>query len=404
MNTSQLLRLKIKNYRSFNGMQEIDFRSRHETRKITAFYGPNASGKSNIVKALQFIQWFIINSNNTNLIKIPTEPFMLNAQSRLQPSEFEIEFKQDSRHFIYGFSVDADSVKTEYLSEFASNTMKPRTIFKRTLGGLNATAEKYKFGKKLFTDTRPTVLLITKARENNNEYSNLLFKWLTGINVLSGNPSETIQWTVDQLRAHPDMQKEVTDLLGEADLWIRSFNVENITLPLDVVKQLPLSEDTKSTLTQNSNNAFTIKTTHTIRDKNKKVVGEQVFDLATNESSGTRKFFELAAPIVDTLAHGKLLYLDEFGAYLHSDICIFIVSLFKSSRNKHGAQLIINTHDTALMRDALLAREDIFFVEKNFSEESIITPLSDKSVRLGESFEKRYRQGLYGAKPQVIER
>lgn len=398
MNKSQLLRLKVKNFRSFNSEQEIDFRSKDgNARPVTAIYGPNASGKSNLIKALQFIHWFVINSNNASLTTIPAEPFMLNTEIKDAPSEFEIEFTQNRKHLIYGFSLDRTSVKKEYLLEYASKTMKPRTIFKRTGSGLNPTAEKYKFGKKLYTDTRSNVLLITKARESNNEYANTIFDWLAGVNFLSGDPSETLQWTVDQLRANPGMAQDVRSLLSEADFWIRSFNVEDAVIPQDIIRQLPFTDEVKQNLTK----GFAVKTMHAIRDKNKKIVGEQLFDLNENESSGTKRFFELAAPIVDTLANGKTLYLDEFGSYLHPDICLFIVSLFKSKRNKRNAQLIINTHDTSLMSDEVLSREDIFFVEKNYAEESSVTPLSNKSVRLGEAFEKRYRQGLYGAKPHI---
>jgi AAA15 family ATPase/GTPase len=117
------------------------------------------------------------------------------------------------------------------------------------------------------------------------------------------------------------------------------------------------------------------------------------------ESTGTQQFFNLAAPILHTIANGMTLYIDEFGTYLHPDICQFIVKLFNSPElNKAGAQLIVNTHDASLMsKEAeLLKREDIVIVEKNYMEETLITPLIEKSVREGESFEKRYRKDYTG--------
>ena len=403
MNKSQLLKFKIKNYRSFYDEQVIDFSTGKAPRAVTAVYGPNASGKSNIMKALGLMRWFIINSTAANIVDIPVEPFMLKEGFADRPSEFEIEFIGSGRHFIYGYAVTKNAVHREYMREYASTTKKSlSTIFDRENGELNASAAKYNFGKKLNEATRPTSLLITKARENNNEYANILFEWLENINVLFGAADETMQWSITQLRNDKKLAEDVLELMKEADLWIRGFNVEDVDIPVELINQLPFSEEVKRTMLNAPDKASAVKTLHALRDTNQKIVGEQIFDMISNESSGTQKFFSLAAPIVNTLQTGKVLLIDEFGAYLHPDMCNFIVALFKSEKNKFNAQLIINTHDTSLMsQDGPLARDDILFVEKNQVEETVISALSEKSTRLDDRFEKRYRQGLYGAKPQL---
>jgi uncharacterized protein len=399
MNSSHLLSLKVKNFRSFYGEQVISFSSDNKPRVVTAIYGPNASGKSNIALTLRFIKDFITNSNNANLTSIPFQPFLLKKGSSENPSSFEVEFLQRERHFVYGFSFDKNRIQREYLLEYASDIKKPRTIFNRT-DKLNPSAEKFGFGKKLFESTRQTSLLITKARENNNLYSNIIFDWLTSFNVLLGVADETLQWSLDQLKKNPSLLPHVHDLVRRGDFPIRSFSLVPVQIPDELIKQLPFSEELKQQLS--AKEAAGVRTIHAVRDSGQKIVGEQSFDLKSQESSGTQRFFELAAPLLDTIASGKTLYIDEFGSHLHPDLCHLIVSLFKSPANKNNAHLIINTHDTSLMsQDGLLAREDIVFVEKNYAEESIVTPLSSKSVRADESFEKRYRQGLYGAKPQV---
>ncbi len=401
MNKSKLLKLCVKNFRSFKDRQCIDFTSPEGVRKVTAVYGPNGGGKTNIFLALGFIRAFIKDSNNAQAVQIAYQPFLLNSASSRAVSEFEIEFMQSNRHFIYGFSVTNESVEHEYLREFASTVKKSRLIFERKNGELNPTAEKYGFGKKLMEGTRSVTLLITKARENNNEYANLIFDWIQSVNLLTGsNPQETMQWSITQLNENPKLKEEVLNLLNEGDLWIRSFYLQPVDIPPQLVGQLPFNEEAKRNILANKGTA--IRTNHYVRDKGRKVVGEHSFDLQTQESSGTLKFFALAAPLLDTLKNGKVLYIDEFESSLHQDMCHFIVSKFKSPENKQGAQLIINTHNTALMsQGAPLQREDIVFVEKNLAEESVISALSDKSVRPDESFEKRYRQGLYGAKPQL---
>ena len=204
------------------------------------------------------------------------------------------------------------------------------------------------------------------------------------------------------MKTNSELKESVAKLLQEADLWIRGFNIENIDVPQEVINKLPFSDEVKNSILIGEGQATTVKTIHAVRDANHKIVGEQLLDLVSQESTGTNRFFELAAPILDTLENGKVLYIDEFGTYLHPDMCQFIVSLFASKTNKKYAQLIVNTHDTSLMsRVGALRREDIIFVEKNYTEETVVTPLTNKSVRAGESFEKRYREGLYGAKPQL---
>jgi AAA15 family ATPase/GTPase len=128
------------------------------------------------------------------------------------------------------------------------------------------------------------------------------------------------------------------------------------------------------------------------------------FDLMNQESMGTRKFFEMAVPIIHALDTGGTLYIDEFGAYLHPTLANAIIALFKSDENDKGASLILNSHNTSIMDQTCLSREDIYLIEKNLSEESIITSLSQKAVRESEAFEKRYRHGLYGGVPIIRDR
>lgn len=402
MNTSHLLRLKVENFRSFYKEQDIVFGSLKAAQPVTAIYGPNAAGKSNIAYALQFIRDFIRNSTSASIIQIPYQPFLLKKNASQRPSAFEIEFVQRKRRFIYGFSATSIAVEREYLYEFASSVNKPLVIFDRVGNVLNLSAKKYGFGEKLIKGTLPSSLLITKARENNNEYANILFEWLTNLNILFGNNEETMSWSLNQLSRNPKLQEEVLSLLKKADMWIRSFNLEEAVFPLEIIQQLPFNEDVKQQLNSPERKSFSVKTVHAVRDEDQKIIEEQLLDLGSQESAGTQRFFQLAAPLIDTLSNGKVLYIDEFGSSLHADICYFIVSMFKSVQNLNKAQLIINTHDTSLMsKEGLLERENILFVEKNYAEESVISPLVKKSVRHTESFEKRYRQGLYGAKPQI---
>ena len=380
---------KIANFRSFFNEQKLDFKKTN----ITAIYGSNASGKSNTARALIFAKWFIFNSAKAEIVKIPFEPFLLRTNNSL-PSTIEIEFKNQDKSFRYGFSFNADEIVSEKLIELT--TQKEKTVFNRHYQNIEniATAKKFGFTDNLLNKTRKTTLLITKAREDNNNYANAIFDFLSHFNVITCGTPELRQISVNLLAHDLTMKNKVLDFLRSADFWIRDIKVDEVDTPDEVIKNLPFTEDFK----KNFQKSVSITTTHSIRDKNDKIVGSAQFSLDGQESAGTSVIFDLSALIIYSLEQKSSLYIDEFGLHLHPDICNYILRQFK---NNTDAQLILNTHDDSLMN--YLAREDIAFVDKNQAEESYITPLTNLSPRANDPFEKHYRKGLYGARPIIKE-
>lgn len=406
MNKSNLLQFEVSNFRSIYKKQTLDLRDNGSARKVTALYGPNASGKTNIARAMSFMRQFIEGSTNANINKVPRDPFALFDYSSKNDSTFRMEFVHNGRHMDYSFALNDSGVASEALYEYKGASTRKTTIFERTNNHLNDNALRFGFGKKLLQTTRPESLLLTKARENNNQYANIVFDWLAMLNVLSGIANETRDFTLNVLKDNPKLVEDVVQLLKDADLWIRDIQLNDIYMPDEIYKQLPLNEEHKKAIDRHG---VDVVTKHAIRDKGNKIVGYAGFSMDEHESEGTRRFFELSAPILHTLENGMTLYMDEFETGLHEDMCQLIVRLFKSEKtNKKGAQLIINTHNTSLMSaedeetgERLIGRDNIIFVEKDNLGQTIVTPLSKKSVRENEAYEKRYRQGLYGAKPYI---
>jgi len=397
----QLLSIKIKNFRSFCTEQELVI-GNDEARRVTALFGPNSGGKSNTARAISVLFYFIFNSANANIL-LPYDPFLLKEGSDKEASCFEIRFVHGERYFTYSVAFNRECILSEILKEQSPKVNKMRTIFSRdSEGNLNASANKYGFGKMLLKKTRKEALLVTKAREDNNAYANIVFDLINSVSVIPGDDPNLQGIAVELLRQNPALKEKTIELLRNCDFYIQDIAIEDALMPEDVIVRLPFSEEFKQSLILSKGTA--IHTAHVIRNDNRKVVGARQFDLMSQESMGTRKFFEMAIPIADALAYGKTLYIDEFGAYLHPILANAIIELFKSDSNAKGAKLILNSHNTSIMSQTCLAREDIIFVEKNLSEESIITPLSKKSARSDEAFEKRYRDGLYGGVPIVRER
>ena len=383
----KLKSLKLSNFRSFMREQEIDF----SKTNTTAIYGANASGKSNIARALDFMKWFILYSANAEISRIPFEPFLLYKDNE-SPTEIEIVFQNNSDTFRYEVSFSSSSVIHEKLVDLTSQ--KERVVFNREKQEItnSSTASKNGFTENLLNRTRETTLLITKAREDNNKYANILFDFLYNFKVISSGDPELRRVSVELLNSKPDIKNKVLDFLQNADLWIRDIEINEVDTPDEVIKGLPFTEEFK----KNFQKSISITTSHSVRNNDGSIVDYATFSLDNHESAGTSIIFNLAAIIVDTLEHNSSLYIDEFGLHLHSDICRYILKKFK---DKSSAQLIFNTHDASLME--CLDRDDMIFVDKNSGEESLITSLARLSPRSSAPFEKHYRKGLYGGKPMI---
>lgn len=385
----KLISIKITNFRSFLSEQTLDF----SKTNTMAIYGSNASGKSNTARALSFVKWFIINSTRAEIIKIPFEPFLLRSNNAL-PTSFEIELINDNKKLRYSFAFTSNEIISEKLIDLSSQ--KEKIVFNRSHQTIEniSTSKKFGFTENLLNKTRKTSLLITKAREDNNEYANIVFDFLLHLNIIVCGTPELRQISVDLLKHDPSMKERVLKFLKNADFWIRDIQIDEIDTPDEVIKNLPFREDLK----KNFQKTVSITTTHSVRNDDDKIVSSTQLSLDGQESAGTRIIFDLSAILIHSINQNSILYIDEFGLHLHPDICLYILKQFKSNPN---AQLIFNTHDDSLMNN--LTREDIVFIDKNQAEESFITPLRNLSPRANDPFEKHYRKGLYGAKPIIKE-
>lgn len=392
----KLISLTIGNYRSFCAPQTLSLDGR-DSHSVTAVFGPNAGGKSNIAKALVALVNSIRNSFDPNF-RLPYEPFLLKAGMDQKPTSLGIAFTLDGRRYEYSFSFTAKTITHEVLHEQSEKTSRMNKVFDRTPEGLNPYAAHYGFGKRLFDRTRPDTLVITKGREDNNYYSNILFGLLDRITIVTPSPDAPTPIFVEMLKKDAGLRAKTLDLLKRCDFAIRDIKFTDVALPDDFFDQLPvqLPADMKRAMIEQGSTVFT--TVHAVRDEDQTIVGSRDLDFWSQESMGTQKFFEVAVPIIDALENDKTIFIDEFGTYIHPTLVHAIISLFGES-NSEAAYMILTTHGTNMLRE--LTRDEIVLVEKNHAEESLITSLRNLGVRDGESFEKRYLAGLYGGIPII---
>lgn len=389
---------KISNYRSFYDEQNIVF-----DNNVTAFYGANASGKSNIYKALQLFRSFVINSTQPTITDSPYDPFLLSPDGAKKPLRLEVTFsdKRSDSGYRYMFESDGATITEEAMYDLSSS--RERTLFVRSKG-YTTTAGKNSFSKTIFEQTRPNSLIITQAQMFNNKYAATLFEMLENLGLVEvGNAAYLRDFSMQTIQKSPELKDRALKLLKGADFMIRDFNFLSSDIPSEVIDAAPFSDDIKAQL--RNQKASAVQTVHAVRNAEGEIVSNVVFDLNNQESRGTNVFFDLTIPILDCIENGRTMYIDEFSSSLHSDICEFIVKLFHE--NKTGAKLIINTHDQSLMKNGqqgVLDRDNIVIVDKDRFERTRVTPLTEKrSIRKDDNIEKKYRYGLYGGKPFIKE-
>jgi hypothetical protein len=315
----------------------------------------------------------------------------------------------------YGFSATRTRVYDEWLTAH-----EPRKTSRRWLNrkyDSESGATEWEFGGPLQGDqkllrekTRDNGLVLSRAAELNIESVSELFLFFRSrFNVLNlaEQPFPLTYWTAKQCEGDPAFKDRVLDLLKQADLGILGFDVEY--QKWDESKPLILPPGSAARVAQDDDgrpfyDRMRVATLHRGYDSKEHPVE---FDLESEESHGTQRFFALLGPVLDTLDNGSVLAVDEIECSMHPLLTRKIIEMFRSpSVNKNGAQLLFSTQNTFLLDPQLLRRDEVYFVEKGRNGVSKLFSLYDfdePKPRSSESFEKNYLAGRYGAVPRFGE-
>ncbi|MDB9445451.1 AAA family ATPase [Anabaena sp. CS-542/02] len=367
--------------------------------KSAAIYGANASGKSNLAKAINFMKWFMINSSKETQSTEPinVEPFALSTETQTQPSLFEMVFILDDKTYRYCFKATEKNIVSEWL--FYVPKKRQTRLFERKDQEFNIS--KNFQGEDVQSKTRENALFISVAAQFNVEIAKKILDWLTTkIQIISGLNSY-LSYTVKFLEPGHDNREEIIQLIKNLDLDIRDIRVteREITLnPLLIPEEL-LKELKSGTVKATSQ---TIMTMHKKFDPQGNFISLESFYLDNQESEGTKKIFSIAGLLIDTLKKGNTLIFDEFDARLHPLMSKAIVEMFNSQEtNYKNAQLIFMTHDTNLLNNKLFRRDQIWFTEKNKYGATDLYSLVEYKIKNDASFESDYIKGKYGAIPFI---
>lgn len=424
-----LIQFSIKNFRTFKDKATLSFIASNydkDTReeenifddinynlrllKSCVIYGANASGKSKFVEALVFMKRFVIGSSKDSQKgdKIAVEPFKLNSVSEKEPSEFEVIFTHKGVMYRYGFEVNNKIVISEWL--YSKPKTKEIELFYRDHQNFEIHKRSFQKGNTLVREglIRDNALLVSVAAQFNEKTSVEIIEWFKNIGTISGVKEEGYEGYTMTKAKDPNFKNRILELLKAADLGIQDIQVEMLDLeklPTDMPKELKDFIIKKAEEDEGTEFLSDVLTSHKQYDNDKNLVGKVNLSLEDDESFGTRKFFALTGPVLDSLENGHTLVIDELDSKLHPNLVCKIVSLFNSKeKNPKNAQLLFNTHDTNLLSSGLFRRDQVWFTEKNKLGEGKLYSLADfksEDVRKNDSFEENYIRGKYGAVPYL---
>lgn len=356
----------------------IDIGVKEKFLKVAAIYGANASGKSNLCKAMRYFQEIVTKSFNNvdegkkTAIAQYYKPFSFEENE--QNSEFQIVEMIGDDEYRYGFEYNAECIVAEWLYRKNVNTNRTSVIFERTTHSVEFGASVRK-ECDVYREQIPVETLVVSFF-NKLKLNTIVFKSIYAA-ILSTLVVSTDFF--ENLNVSNMFLKEVIDNEGE-DLmeFLRAIDTG--------IKSIGYMVVGKQTL---------YNTTHVGKD------GKEYQLFLQNESEGTIRSIKLYICVKHAIAYGGSLFVDELNIKLHPLLLKFMIDLFYKNNSK--AQLIYTTHDTMLMDKKFFRRDQIWFVQKDEFGYSELTALSDFKVRSDASFEKDYLAGVYGGIPLIKE-
>jgi uncharacterized protein len=411
-----LLEFRVGNYLSFKDTVTLSMEaasiSEHEDSNVFEFdkykllksavvYGANASGKSNLIKAMGFMEMLVFSSSKDTQVAEPikVENFRLSTETENEPSFFEIIFICEQKKYRYGFKVDKKRVYSEWL--FFNPSRQEAKLFLRDEDDIKISTTYFREGKGLEDKTRPNALFLSVVAQFNGKISKKILEWFNRFRFISGLSDESYMGFTVSLIEKEDFKQKLLEYLKIADLGIDNVNIEKGKIKIsELPENLSIQIKDKNA---DEIDRVGISTLHSKYDNENKRLPSKVKFEFKSESEGTRKFVGILGPLLDTLDKGYVLVVDELDARLHPFITRFIIQLFHSKQtNPNNAQLIFATHDTNLLDKDLFRRDQIWFTEKDqYGATDLYSLVEYKNVRKDASYEKDYIAGKYGAVPFI---
>ncbi len=429
-----LLYFKVKNYRSIRDEAVLDMEAAglHDAAKnllpfgkkeylpAVAIYGKNGGGKSNLIRSMWLAVQFICNAQKTQTENepVPVRPFMLNDYSVNEPTAFEFAYVQNGAKYVYGFSATRTHIVSEYLKAWPKG--REKNIFLRHGQSFIFPKDNEKKRKELIKEAvGKNQLFFAISCTMNYKPCIEAMKWFREKIVFSRDFTDINRNLIDY-REDETMLQAIVSAAKKADVGIEDIQFEIDQQTLDLQSQnipgqmggmIAALRAFSEALQQNGNEAEVslnmgkLKSTTYHTGLNCEGKASRYELTLSDESDGTRRLMTLAPAIERTLKEGGTLVVDELEREMHLMLIEYVLGRYQEKRNNPAhAQLIFTTHDTSLLNQEILRRDQIYFVDKRREDgASSLYSLADFNIRNDANIQKAYLLGKFGAVPSIEE-
>ncbi len=378
--------------------------------KTKAVYGSNASGKSNLGKAVAtFVEMVSKSVSQEGLAaEIWEDRFGLLHNWDSEPVFFQYSFLVQDNVYRYGFTIERGVIPQEWLYTFKNNGTE-EFVFLREEKHLKINEELF-IGSNVYMDLalggdhelfRDDSLFLTGAALNGNSFAATVRNQIRSIMTVDGLDDRiAIQNAMTDLdKGSEEHRKALIQFIKSSDVGINDLKMLNIK---DSLHKSKVPKGVKDAL-RSREDLQTLCSFHSVYDDEGNIVDEITVPFGEWESEGTSKLLGIGSLVLWALREGRAILIDEFDARFHPNLTLKLVQLFHSPQtNPNNAQLIFITHDTGLMRRAELRRDQICLVNKDrYGISTLRTLIEYKGVRKDASYEKEYLNGSYDAVPYL---
>jgi len=380
-----VLSFEATNDNSFDDYQVVEVAPGVRLLRLALIYGANASGKSNLLYALGYLRnfWFAKKDD----MDAPTDsiPFLLDTATPEEPSEFEIKFYVGDRKYWYVLSLTQKKILTEKLYFYKS--VQPTMLFCRELEGGQSVIKFNPTAVKVSSSVQEQITI--KCLPNMS-----FFAARNQVNCNLQFIDEARNWMKESLLPLISPQRQMFDYAG--NLLLKDKNLKEYLL--DFVHKA----DFNITGLNAEKASETIRTDfeHTVKN----VRGVETYVLPNGlQSEGTRRTFGIEAAVYEALRKENFLSIDEIESSLHPDLVEFVLEQFLKTHNR--SQLLVTSHYDPLLDtiDDLIRKDSVWFTEKTEDGGSHLYSLVEfKGLNKIRSFQKSYRNGVFGATPNIL--
>jgi uncharacterized protein len=430
-----ILRFSIENWMSFRDPatfsliasrerqhgERIPRVNKYQTRvlPVAAVYGGNASGKTNLFKALNFVKRLVVKGTNPDSL-IPVEPFRLDAKGTERPTRFSLELLVDDTIYEFSFATTRKTILEEKLVEISST--RENVMYHRLNGKPNfdRSLEKDQFLHFAFKGTRDNQLFLTNSVSQKVDRFRPVYNWFKDTLKLVAPDTRFGSFEQYLDEDHP-LYETLNEMLRQLDTGIKHLGGEMIpfdNLPLPEPLKTRLQEDVKEGVTVLMLSRPPVNERVVITCKNGELVAKKLFTYhqradgteakfdIRDESDGSQRVIELLPAFLDlSVADSNKVYvIDEIDRSLHTLLTRTLIEAYLAKCSPDTrAQLLFTTHDVLLMDQQLLRRDEMWVTERGvFGNSNLLSFSEYKKVRYDKDIRKSYLQGRLGGIPRIF--